>query len=149
MFETGAPFNSKDAFLKCHSRFSPALAQRLSVLILLLVVTLMTSSCGTLAQANGAQSNATPNNLILHGNFPAGTVNQSFNAVLAVGGGHFPYHFSVKTGALPPGITLNPTTGTFSGKPTSAGTFSFDVIVTDAPNLGQGNNTFTINVGSR
>src|SRR5260221_18424 len=108
----------------------------------------MTSSCGTLAQANGAQSNVTPNNLVLHGNFPAGTVNESFNAVLAVGGGHFPYHFSVKTGALPPGITLNPTTGTFSGKPTSTGTFSFEVIVTDAPNLDQGNKTFTINVGS-
>src|SRR5258708_19881718 len=145
MFETGAPFNSKDAFLKCHSRFSPALAQRLSVLILLLVVTLMTSACGPLAQANGAQSNVTPNNLVLHGSFPAGTVNQSFNAVLAVGGGHFPYHFSVKTGALPPGITLNPTTGTFSGNPTSAGTFSFEAIVTAAPTPNPGKNNFALN----
>ena len=148
MFETGATYRSQDAFLKCHSRFSPALAQRLSVLILLLVVTLMTSSCGTLAQANGSQSSVTPNDLVLHGNFPAGTVNESFNAVLAVGGGHFPYHFSVKTGALPPGITLNPTTGTFSGKPTSAGSFSFEVIVTDAPSLDQGNKTFAINVAA-
>jgi hypothetical protein len=36
MFETLAAFKSKDALLKCHSKFSPALAQRLSVLILLL-----------------------------------------------------------------------------------------------------------------
>ena len=117
MFETVATFKSGDALLKCHSRFSPALAQRLSVVILLLVVALTTTSCGTLAQANGAQNNATPNNLILHGTFPAGKVSESYNAVLAVGGGKFPYHFSVKTGALPPGISLNPTTGSFSGKP--------------------------------
>src|SRR6266852_2898930 len=146
MFGTVATFKSEDALLKCHSRFSAAFAQRLSVVILLLAVALTTTSCGTLAQANGAQNNATPNNLLLHGNFPAGTVSESYNAVLAVGGGRFPYHFSVKTGALPPGISLNPTTGSFSGKPTSAGTFSFEVIVTDAPNLDQGNKTFAINV---
>ena len=144
MFETLATFKSGDALLKCHSRFSPALAQRLSVLILLLVVALATTSCGTLAQANGAQN--TPNNLNLYGNLPAGTVSESYNAVLAVGGGKIPYHFSVKTGALPPGISLNPTTGSFSGKPTSAGAFSFEVIVTDSPNLDQGNKTFVINV---
>ena len=148
MFETVATFKLGDALLKCHSRFSSAFAQRLSVVILLLAVALTTTSCGTLAQANGAQNNATPNNLILHGNFPAGKVSESYNAVLAVGGGKFPYHFSVKTGALPPGISLNPTTGSFSGKPTSAGTFSFEVIVTDAPNLDQGNKTFVIDIGS-
>src|SRR6202140_2947691 len=143
-----ATFKSEDALLKCHSRVSPALAPRLSVLILLLAVALTTTSCSTLAQAAGAPTTATPNNLNLYGNFPAGTVSESYNAVLAVGGGKFPYHFSVKTGALPPGISLNPTTGSFSGKPTSAGTFSFEVIVTDAPNLDQGNKTFVISVGS-
>src|SRR5882762_4662786 len=142
-----ASLKSKDGFLKSHSGFSPALAQCLSVLILLLAVALTTTSCGTL-QAAGSQSSSTPNNLNLYGHFPAATVNESFNAVLAVGGGHFPYHFSVKTGALPPGISLNPTTGSFSGKPTKAGTFSFEVIVTDAPNLDQGNKTFAIAVSS-
>jgi hypothetical protein len=147
MFETEATFKSEDVFLKCHSRFSPGLAQRLSVLILLLAVALLTTSCGTLAQAAGAQTNGTPNNLNLYGNLPGGTVSESYNAVLAVGGGSFPYHFSVKTGALPPGISLNPATGTFSGKPTSAGTFSFEVIVTDSPRLDQGNKPFVIDVG--
>src|SRR6266849_4598957 len=99
MFETVATFKPESALLKCHTRFSPALAQRVSVLILLLAVALTTTSCGTLAQANGAQNN--PNNLNLYGNFPSGTVSESYNAVLAVGGGKFPYHFSVKTGAVP------------------------------------------------
>src|SRR4029077_7081173 len=148
MFETVATFKSEDALLKSYSRLSPALTPRLGVLILLLAVALTTTSCSTLAQAAGAQTTAPPNTLNLYGNFPAGTVSESYNAVLAVGGGKFPYHFSVKTGALPPGISLNPTTGSFSGKPTSAGTFSFEVIVTDAPNLDQGNKTFVIAVGS-
>jgi hypothetical protein len=143
MFGTVAKLEAENAFLNSHSRFSPALAQRLSVLILLLAVALMTTSCGTLAQANGNQ-----NNLNLSGHFPAGTVNESYNAVLAVGGGSSPYHFSVKTGALPPGISLNPATGSFSGKPTTAGNFSFEVIVTDFPRLDQGSETFAVGVAS-
>src|SRR5260370_36996417 len=97
MFVTVARFKSKSALLKCHPKFSPALAQRVSLVILLLAVALTTTSCGTLAQANGAQSNATPNNLGLHGNFPGGTVNESYIAVLAVSGGKFPYHSSGKS----------------------------------------------------
>ena len=148
MLETMAMFKSEGTFLKCHSRFSPAHAQRLSVLILLLAVALLTTSCGTLARANGSQSNGAPNTLNLSGNLPAGTVNESYNAVLAVSGGNPPYYFSVKTGALPPGISLNPATGTFSGKPTTAGNFSFEVIVTNFPRLDQGSQTFAIVVGS-
>jgi hypothetical protein len=140
-------FETEDAFLNSDSRFSPALAQRLSVLILLLAVALMTTSCGTLAQANGTKDNGTSNSLNLSGNLPPGTVNESYNTVLAVGGGSSPYHFSVKTGALPPGIRLHPATGTFSGKPTTAGTFSFEVIVTDSPHLDEGSQTFAVVVG--
>jgi len=147
MFETVAMFEPQDALLKCHSRFSRALAQRLSVLLLLLMVALITTSCGTVAQAAGTQNNGTPNNLNVYGNLPAGTVNESYNAVLAVGGGSSPYHFSVKTGALPPGISLNPATGAFSGKPTTAGNFSFEVIVTDSPRLDEGSQTFVVVVG--
>jgi hypothetical protein len=138
-------FDSEDAFLNCHSRFSPGLAPRLGVLLLLLVAALMTTSCGMVAQANG---NEAPSSLKLSGNLPVAAVNESYNAVLAVGGGSSPYQFSVKSGVLPPGISLNPATGTFSGKPSSAGTFSFEVIVTDSPHLDQGSQTFAVAVGS-
>ena len=50
---------AEHAFLNgryCHSRFSRALAQRLSVFILLLAGALMTTSCGTAAQAANAQN---------------------------------------------------------------------------------------------
>jgi hypothetical protein len=74
MFETVAIFETRNAF-QGHSRFSRAPTPRLSVLILLLVVALMTTSCGTVAQAAGTQNNGKPNNLNVYGNLPAGTVN--------------------------------------------------------------------------
>src|SRR5258708_36567973 len=100
MFETVATFKSEDALFKVHSRFSAAFAQRLSVVILLLAVALTTTSCGTLAQANGAQNNATPNNLLLHGNFPAGTVRKPSNAWSPVVVGGSPSHSPLRTAPL-------------------------------------------------
>ena len=112
-------------------------------MIVLLAAVLLTTSCGLLTQpaAPGA------NNLKLPATIPAGTVGQSYNAVLAVGGGSSPYHFSVSSGVLPPGISLNPTTGTLSGTPTTAGTYSFEVMVTDFPHRDQGSQTFNVAIG--
>ncbi len=146
MFETAAKFETRNGFLT-HSRFSRTLAQRLSFLLLLVAIALMTTSCGSLAQAAGSPNDTTPNKLNLYGNLPAGTVDESYNAVIAVGGGRFPYHFSVKTGDLPPGVILNPATGTLSGKPSTAGKFSFEVLVTDPPRLDRGSQTFGVTVG--
>jgi hypothetical protein len=132
--------------------FPPALAQQLSVLLLLLVVALMTTSCGSIAQAAGTQESQErgmfPHNLKLTQNLPGGVVNQSYNAVIAVAGGSSPYHFSVKTGSLPPGLSLNPATGTFSGKPTTVGNFPFEVIVTDSPHLDEGSQLFSFVVST-
>jgi hypothetical protein len=40
---------------------------------------------------------------------------------LVVAGGTSPYTWSISAGALPTGVTLDPTTGTISGTPTTAG----------------------------
>src|SRR5260370_20388633 len=121
MFETGAMFETEHAFLNCHSRFSRALGKGLSVVILSLAVALMITSCGTVAQAAGTQNTGAVNNMSLYGNLPAGKVNQSYNAVLVVIQGSFPYLFRVTNGALPPGISLNSATGAITGTPTVAG----------------------------
>jgi hypothetical protein len=132
------------SLLNGHLRFSRTLAQRLSVLIILLAAALLTTSCGLLTQPAGAEGT---NNLKLPATIPAGTVDQSYNTVLAVGGGSSPYHFSVSSGALPPGVSLNPTTGTLSGTPTTPGTYSFEVMVTDSPLPDRGSQTFTMGIG--
>jgi Putative Ig domain len=147
MFVSAATFKVEDASATRAFGFSRAIGQHLNVLILLLAVVAITTSCGTLARANGGPSGWNQNTLSLSGNLPTGTINESYNAVLAVGGGSSPYHFSVKVGALPPGISLNPATGALSGKPLTAGNFTFEVIVTDSPNLEQGNKNFVIDVG--
>jgi hypothetical protein len=145
MFRTSEVFQA-NAILSCNFRISPGAAQRLSALILLLVVALMTTGCGTVAQAAGAQNDKL-HRLNLSGSFPTGTVNQSYNAVVSVNGGDSPYHFSVATGVVPPGISLNPATGRFSGEPTQSGTFSFEVVATDFPRFDHGAEMFSIVVG--
>lgn len=47
-------------------------------------------------------------------------------------GGKLPYVWSVSTGSLPNGLTLNSASGIVSGTPSAAGTFSFSLVVTDA-----------------
>ncbi|MBZ5664227.1 MAG: putative Ig domain-containing protein [Acidobacteriia bacterium] len=147
MCKTAAQLTRQSSFFYFHSNFSPALAQRLNVLLLVLSAALLTTSCGTAAQAAGAADSKAPHTLSLSGSLPPGTVSQSYNAVLAVSGGNSPYHFSVKNGALPAGLTLNARTGSFSGQPTSAGNYSFEVIVTDSPLLDEGIQMFSISVG--
>src|SRR5260370_32233960 len=117
-------FETEHAFLNSYSRFYRAIGQRRSVLIPLLAVALMTISCGTVAQAAGTQNSGAVNNMSLYGNLPAGKVNQSYNTVLVVIQGSFPYLFRVTDGVLPPGISLNSATGAITGTPTVAGKFA-------------------------
>lgn len=128
--------------LNCHSRSSRTLAPRLGVLLLLLAVMLLTTSCGLLTQPTSGS------NLQLPASVPAGTVSTPYNTVLSVGGGSSPYQFSVKTGTLPPGISLNPTTGTLSGNPSTPGTYWFVVTVTDSPHSDQGSQTFGVPIAT-
>jgi alpha-tubulin suppressor-like RCC1 family protein/uncharacterized protein YjbI with pentapeptide repeats len=51
---------------------------------------------------------------------------------IPVNGGTPPYTWSIGSGALPSGVTLNPSTGLISGKFTPAGTFTFTVKITDS-----------------
>ena len=61
----------------------------------------------------------------------SGQVATAYSITLAASGGTTPYTWSVSAGALPGGLTLS-SAGQISGTPTSAGTFSFTVKVTDA-----------------
>ncbi|WP_051752255.1 putative Ig domain-containing protein [Streptosporangium amethystogenes] len=63
---------------------------------------------------------------------PAGEVNVPYSVSLTVTGGTAPYTWSVNDGSLPPGLTLNASTGLLSGTPTAGGSYSFSVRVTDA-----------------
>ena len=63
---------------------------------------------------------------------PAGDVGVSYSQALATSGGTTPFTWSVSAGALPTGLTLGASTGIISGTPTTAGTYSFTVMLTDS-----------------
>ena len=67
---------------------------------------------------------------ILTSTLSDGTQGTFYNATLSATGGLTPYSWAVTGGTLPPGLTLD-ITGTITGTPTSSGTFTFTIKVTD------------------
>ncbi|HXU21895.1 MAG TPA: putative Ig domain-containing protein, partial [Verrucomicrobiae bacterium] len=63
---------------------------------------------------------------------PPSTVDATYASAVATQGGVAPLAWSVISGALPPGVVLNPANGKITGIPTTAGTFSFTVQVKDS-----------------
>src|SRR5918993_987153 len=57
--------------------------------------------------------------------------NKSYSRTLQATGGVAPYTWSLASGALPPGLSLNASTGAISGTPTTRGAWSFTVRVQD------------------
>ncbi|MGO9540968.1 MAG: choice-of-anchor tandem repeat GloVer-containing protein [Terriglobales bacterium] len=66
----------------------------------------------------------------------------AYNSALTAAGGLAPYTFSIASGSLPPGLTLNTSTGAITGTPTSAGVYNFVAQVVDSQA-----NTVTTNCG--
>ncbi|MBK7992436.1 MAG: putative Ig domain-containing protein [Blastocatellia bacterium] len=58
-----------------------------------------------------------------------------------------PYNYTISNGSLPPGLSLASTTGTITGTPTTPGSYTFTVTVTDAQN-NSANKVFTITIAT-
>ncbi len=63
---------------------------------------------------------------------PAATVGSTYDQQLAASGGIQPYTWLVSSGSLPAGLYLDPEGGELYGTPTTAGTSTFTVEVTDS-----------------
>ncbi len=70
--------------------------------------------------------------LSLSGLTPAGTVGSPYAGQLLATGGSGTYTFSLLSGALPSGLSLVPATGSITGNPTAAGTYTFTAQAQDS-----------------
>ena len=62
---------------------------------------------------------------------PGATLGSAYSATLAATGGTPPYSWSVTSGSLPPGLSLS-SSGTISGTPAEAGTYSLTIQAADS-----------------
>lgn len=122
-----------------HTALSRQVMERISALIFLSLVILITGSCATNAQAAGKA-------LTVAGTLPNGSISQPYSGVLWAIGGSAPYRFSVVSGSLPPGVSLNSANGLLSGAPSASGSYTFQILVTDAPYSYSGSQNFTIQI---
>jgi Putative Ig domain len=74
-----------------------------------------------------------------------GVAGTAYSLSLAASNGTAPYAYAVKSGALPPGLTLS-ASGQITGTPTTGGTYTFTVEAT-ASGANAGTKTFTIHIG--
>ena len=74
-----------------------------------------------------------------------GQVGVPYSSSLVVTGGVPPYMFSISSGSLPPGLTLDSASGAITGTPTSAGTFPFTAMVIDSIDSTTGDHVAFVN----
>jgi hypothetical protein len=88
----------------------------------------------TATQSLTIQVSGTGSILITSLTLPDATVSTPYSGQLTATGGSGSYVWTLSSGTLPGGLTLNGATGLISGTPRSAGTSLFTVTVTDSAN---------------
>ena len=104
-------------------------------------VTVTATSLADTTKSASVLITVNPNPVISTGTIANGTVGEPYNQPIVLTGGTAPFQWSIYNGridtgwevggAVPDGLTLDPTTGTISGTPTAAGTWYFEATVTD------------------
>ncbi len=104
--------------------------------------------CVFLAACGGGSKPAPPSPpVIFESSLPNGAVNVPYSATVHVtrGTGTSPFTWSITSGSLPAGLSLNSGTGTISGTPTTIVNATFTLQVTDAKSL-TGTRSLSINI---
>jgi hypothetical protein len=92
----------------------------------------VTDSIGSSAEVTGLTLTIVDQLKINTITLPDANVGAVYNQTLSGSGGITPHTWSVSSGTLPAGISLNPTSGVISGTPSAAATSQFTVTLTDA-----------------
>jgi hypothetical protein len=95
-------------------------------------LTIYNTDGSTATKPGGLIYNAAPVWTTLSGAITAGSPNVSYSSTVVATGGTISY--SVASGALPSGLSINSSTGAITGTPTSAATYSFTLNATNEYN---------------
>ncbi|WP_343299542.1 IPTL-CTERM sorting domain-containing protein [Delftia sp. Cs1-4] len=91
-----------------------------------------TNTSGTSSPATVSITVSAPTLAVAPASLNAGLQGTTYSATVSASGGTAPYSYTISSGSLPAGMSLNTSTGTISGTPSSSGTSSFTVTATDA-----------------
>ncbi|WP_368731463.1 IPTL-CTERM sorting domain-containing protein [Delftia sp. K82] len=91
-----------------------------------------TNATGTSSPATVSITVSAPTLAVAPASLNAGLQGTTYSATVSASDGTAPYSYTISSGSLPAGLTLNTSTGTISGIPSSSGTSSFTVTATDA-----------------
>lgn len=110
----------------------------------------------TVTDSAGTTSNARPLSLSVVGlptpsvtttSLPDATAGSAYAQTLAASGGSGTYRtWTIASGALPPGLSLNSSTGTISGIAATPGSYAFGVTVTDSAGATSSTRTISLTV---
>ncbi len=130
-------------------RFCPRSIPALAIPVLLMAALL--TGCASVSGGGGGGGNPSPL-AISTNSLPNGQVGTAFNAVLVATGGKTPYTWSLTSGTLPAGLSLNSSTGTISGTPTAPANnvaLTFQVMDAETPAQTRAVNlTLTVNTAN-
>jgi len=117
-------------------------------LMILLFAIACLAGCTGLTAPNkiSAGANQTPLRITTN-SLPVATIQASYSSTLSASGGAPPYSWHLTSGVLPAGLALNAPTGSITGKPTLAGSYSFVVGVQDA-SVVSSSGGFSLNVSN-
>ena len=106
-----------------------------------------TNASGTSTPATVSITVSTPTFVMspAAGALTGATVGTSYSQTVTASGGTAAYTYSVTSGTLPAGLSLNTSTGAITGTPTTAGNTSFTITATDANSItGAANYTLAV-----
>jgi hypothetical protein len=133
------PCNSEGADHRLRGGFWWLRFSRLTATVSMMILgiaTIVLSGCAGMGskgalKLSGTESASHATLQVTTTSLPVGATGTSYSTGLVASGGTPPYSWSKTSGQLPAGLVLN-AAGVISGKPTTAGSFSFDIKVVDS-----------------
>ncbi|MCO7579070.1 MULTISPECIES: putative Ig domain-containing protein [Pseudomonas chlororaphis group] len=106
-----------------------------------------TNASGTSSPATVTITVSAPTLVLTPASLGAGTAGSAYSATLSVSGGTAPYSYSISSGSLPAGLSLNTASGLISGTPSTSGTANLTITATDA-NGATGSQAYSITIAA-